>query len=574
MNFLSPDTKQIRHSIRDIDDSYNNQWDIIAELCQNSVDAVRKSSSDTGLISIEVDCIKKSISIFDNGIGISPEVLPDLLKPFSSAKSDDDTTIGEKGVGLTFTLFACNDFYIKSGNANGVSSGCIKYAFDWKNRTDNSILELQHQILPNDSFQGTEIKLNQVTTNCALFDLTCAQFYYVLRTKTAIGNTLSIWDKDCNISVSLKFTDSNGNFTEQMVPFKYLEITEATGQNDFIDLDDFIKFASHPDTTDQDKRRKLQDKIVVLKDQVLHNNNRPIKYKAYYVPSRVDWESISIHQKLCTKENLEDISWRDNFSYLLFHSGITASVKGMPTAISIEPPSTGAMGYWSNMFIIFEDKHIRFDIGRKSIHGQQSRIYKQYAKDIFNKLTRFVTKYTSGNISETPEWERDSIFAELDSLLDINYSNTNFSKSPKDQEAAVAAIFYECIGNGSIKDICPITSGYRNKYDLYAKWGKRNVVIEFKSQLSKILKDFTDQQKLFNEIDAIVCWDVTEADEKSFKDKGLRIEKIENSGILRTKSKSENFPHGTHLLLLSGLTKPIYVVDLKTHLNETNSNKK
>lgn len=40
-NFLEPNISQIRKSIKGIDDSYNNEWDILAELLQNAVDAIR-----------------------------------------------------------------------------------------------------------------------------------------------------------------------------------------------------------------------------------------------------------------------------------------------------------------------------------------------------------------------------------------------------------------------------------------------------------------------------------------------------------------------------------------------------
>lgn len=74
-NFFSQDLKLTRKSIKDIEDSYNNEWDILAELCQNAVDAVRKLSTDNGLIELDVDASRKMISIRDNGIGITPEKL-------------------------------------------------------------------------------------------------------------------------------------------------------------------------------------------------------------------------------------------------------------------------------------------------------------------------------------------------------------------------------------------------------------------------------------------------------------------------------------------------------------------
>ncbi len=45
IEFLKPSNREIRKSIKDVDDSYNNDWDILAELCQNSVDAIRKKKA-------------------------------------------------------------------------------------------------------------------------------------------------------------------------------------------------------------------------------------------------------------------------------------------------------------------------------------------------------------------------------------------------------------------------------------------------------------------------------------------------------------------------------------------------
>jgi len=76
-NFLAPSINQIRRSIRGIDDSYNNFWDILAELIQNSVDAIRKSENVAcGEIVLHIDCQKGEISIKDNGCGIAAEKCP------------------------------------------------------------------------------------------------------------------------------------------------------------------------------------------------------------------------------------------------------------------------------------------------------------------------------------------------------------------------------------------------------------------------------------------------------------------------------------------------------------------
>ena len=118
IEFLKPSIREIRKSIKDIDDSYNNDWDILAELLQNSVDAIKKSKPFKPQILIEVDSIARKITVQDNGIGIENHQLPILLAPFSTNKEDDDEAIGEKGVGLTFVIFSCNKFFIKTGFNN------------------------------------------------------------------------------------------------------------------------------------------------------------------------------------------------------------------------------------------------------------------------------------------------------------------------------------------------------------------------------------------------------------------------------------------------------------------------
>ena len=153
-------------------------------------------------------------------------------------------------------------------------------------------------------------------------------------------------------------------------------------------------------------------------------------------------------------------------------------------------------------------------------------------------------------------------------MLTYNHKNSLFQKSPKGQEAQVCAMFYELVGKGVIKDLVFLTSGYKGRYDLYAKWGNKKVVIEFKSELRSILKDFNTEQKLFDEIDCIVCWDVTEEDERTLHKKSISIEDVSGTSLL---GSNKSFPHSTHELQLGGITNPVYVIDLKKVLKDIDS---
>ena len=201
IDFLIPDIKSIRKSIKGIDDSYNNFWDILAELLQNSVDAITKKreilkeknnefniENDEEYINIDIDCIKQNIKVKDSGIGMKREDVPTLLRPFSTNKEDDFNVIGEKGVGLKYVIFQSKKFSIKTSylDSEDATYMIINDAKQWKNAESDEYLKLEEQEF-NGYFDGTEIEVSGVD-NEELFGLDFTSMKFLLRTKTAVGN--------------------------------------------------------------------------------------------------------------------------------------------------------------------------------------------------------------------------------------------------------------------------------------------------------------------------------------------------------------------------------------------------
>ena len=112
------------------------------------------------------------------------------------------------------------------------------------------------------------------------------------------------------------------------------------------------------------------------------------------------------------------------------------------------------------------------------------------------------------------------------------------------------------MGSGVIEKFTPYVSGYKNKYDLYAKYDNSDVVVEFKFVLSALFRDFDDETKLFDEIDIVVVWEVTEKDYEVMKSRGVSLNK--NEGGLAGDS-DPLFQY--HLSL--GFVRPIWVMCLK-----------
>ncbi len=247
---------------------------------------------------------------------------------------------------------------------------------------------------------------------------------------------------------------------------------------------------------------------------------------------------------------------------LRFKGEIQTATKGMPTGISLPARSGGSSGYLPNFFIIVDDPYLSFDIGRKSINARQQGMIRDLAARVFRKYVS-LRKYMGSDIQPyAPGFDKDELFAEIDELPNLDNANTRFRKRPNGQEAMVAALFYEMIGRGEFDSLKPLISGYRERYDLYALWGKKKVCIEFKFDVAGLLADFSDAVKMLNEIDCLVVWEVTEKDRILLAKQGTVYSEVSESGI----SEYKGFPKSSGYLYVENVT-PTYVVEIRKILS-------
>lgn len=576
IDFISFGVDVIRAQIKGIDDSYRNPWDILAELAQNSVDAIGRTDR-SGQIEIEINSNERSIRFRDNGCGISASKLPGLLNLFSSDKRDDFSSIGEKGVGLKFVLFQSSYFEIITSDGKTAARAIIKDANTWKSQSSDDMITMDFENLSIDEMPGspgTEILVKGILIDqedadeetISFFRMTVQELVFLLRTKTALGNTSRIWDSNANdIGISLKYIDSNNESHEENVEYKYWLPTEGIEEKHLVDVENFERWSKEADRSDQQKRKKLQDKILYLKGSYKHKNYRRISYWVCMLPTRGVWDELNMLAGLATWDELDNDIWADEHQSVLLKDGIYVATKGMPTGISTETPRTGNSGYWPNCFMLFQDDSLKFDIGRKSIHGRIRGIYKEKAKSLFNQIAKLMVKYTNARpavVSETV-FDAYEIRSTVEGFIDLGSKQVKFSKSPAEQEASVSAVFFELIGSGDIDDIEPVYLGYRNRYDMYANfvradgarvWG----IYEFKSHLRNVIKDFSEAKKMFDEMNYIICWEVSDKDIQDMKDAGIDCEPYSEGCFVEATVPSSV----THVLSIPNVN-PIYVIDLK-----------
>jgi molecular chaperone HtpG len=532
-------------------ESYENPWDIVAELTQNSLDSVHKGNPTRGRIVLKVDTPKAEIECVDNGTGINPEEFENLFVPYGTNKRSDSNAIGEKGVGLKFVIFSTNKFRLTSHHEKGSFEVSVDNAADWLRSDGDTEIRFSSERIDNpDSLRGVRVSATLKDDKHEFFDLSEPQLRHLLLTKTAVGSTAHIWTDPENCEVDVTLVDRAGSIHQSILDCRFLLPTSNVKKS--ISIQEYTDWNSEGDRSDQQKRKKLKDAVIYDKGTIAISG-REIKYWSCMVPTRSQWAKFALSEKLI-REDEEDDFLKEGHHYYAHNSGVFLSTKYMPTGVKIDLQASGEAGYTENFFIMLEDPSLKFDIGRKGIPPRTTGILRKIAQDQFKKYLKY-KRFLRGE-SETvySQFERDKLFKEIDSLADLKSGLSKFVKRPNKQEATVAAIFYELMGANRFPGFTPYISGYRDRYDLTGKYDGNNLVLEFKYDLIGLFNDFSSARKMFDEVNVVVVWEITEADQARAKDRGIEIEEIADEQRI--------FPL-THFRMEIDAVAPVEVLEIK-----------
>jgi len=543
--------ERVKKEIRGICESYSHPWDIVAELLQNSVDAIKKWNKENAsrqtrrhFIDIKIDKQAKGIKITDSGIGIDLNHLPKLLAPNVTDKENDKDLVGEKGVGLKFAIFSSNKFTLKTTSKIGSYACEVNNARDWLNNTSEDLIDVENEAPEKKDYKPletyTEIEVNGLgDTAEQIFQYDLNELIYILRTRTFIGYTGKIFkNEDLDIAVNVEFTDEVGKTTKSKVDFGYWLPSNFFDKNKLADVDQYETEAVR--LNDAQRAKKLSGKCLFSKKEITYGG-RKFWYYAFFVPKREFWKQMASEAKLNREVGGES----------LIGNGIFASTRGMPTGIEIVPPRGWAMGFWAQLFILIESDDFKFDIGRKTIPNREKIILQNIAKEQFGRFTGLwglVSTTPPAPVTPIREMQKQERIRILETLPNLGLMQIPYQKEPDYQEAAVVAIFHELLGANLIRGYYGYKSGYKESYDF---WGKYKInkealgkniqtelkerkdvdlpfVIEFKYDASYIIDDVEHNKKHFEDIDLIVCWDIENG---AFAEKHISVEPVAEEDI-------------------------------------------
>lgn len=222
-----------RQEIRNILRSYTGFYDLFAELIQNSLDALDTRASQEGsdyipAIWLHIDMQTQSVTITDNGIGLSQDELRLFLQPSMSFKKGRNTR-GNKGVGATYLAFGFNYLELATRSPGFEYRGVLEHGRDWVEDKYNKVIKprIRATNASSNTFDSVDrgasftIKLNGDKVrpkDLSWIGATSAdQWEVILRIKTPLGGLYVFENSQPYTTCYLKVTSPNGEITEKII---------------------------------------------------------------------------------------------------------------------------------------------------------------------------------------------------------------------------------------------------------------------------------------------------------------------------------------------------------------------
>ena len=272
-----------RRAILGILESYNSNYDALAEAVQNSMDALEDACihglPGPYLLEITIDLLANSISVFDTGNGMDQDQVCEAFAPTATFKDIPDKIRkrgdkypyrGYKGVGLTFLAYGTNDVHIQSRQNGCVVKGRMRFGSDWVHgkRQDPPMIEVDKSATPLDKHnRGTYLKLlfSKETRPASLVNLgsTLDIWEAIIRTRTAVGQILIGQESAGDFKITLKLvnTDSSVLHRDITPQFYYPHLVQKQPPFRFLNVGKYHR--DHAGIADVPKDQQRQDAVWV-----------------------------------------------------------------------------------------------------------------------------------------------------------------------------------------------------------------------------------------------------------------------------------------------------------------------
>ena len=594
-------------------ESYNGNYDFLAEAVQNAVDALEDAQL-CGLrgpfrLVVTINLADNSVSVLDTGVGMTETDLTRALAPHVSLKADGQIVElrgtkhsyrGYKGVGLTLLAYGTDDLRLHSKReGENLAALRMRYANAWarRERHDAAKVDRDTEGSPLKKLRrGTFVRLqfSSSTRPRSLKSLTphTNAWMAILRTRTAIGQVLIGRDSLADVEVSLTVIDS-GEQTVKVEP-SFLFPSEVVRNPEFRFLDVGGYYQKHRERADIPVEFRRQDGVYLVWDTE--------RIRAEYTETERQEFSTQLEEyspHLYAFVPYQGSVWGEVNEILSESKARNYLSPGLVLAINrqrlADPFAIGATRYETfsrNVLIVVHFDNARPDQGRKTVQDEVL----DTAKAAANRAVQYLAKQRSflRPVGETPspgqrqvelgkqDWEYN--VRKHHESHPLHVPPVRYESEPL-TEQDVVGLFHQFAALGVFPGIRVLATSQSQTYDsvVFFNCGAQEeglrinssplglapsvlgddeafstmrLTLEFKNTLDGLIADMDDENKpkQYQHVDICVCWDTVQ---EEFA--GYELSRVDAGNADRRR-----YPGTTHLLQRDGETHVIQVVMLST----------
>ncbi len=441
--------------------SYLRASDFLAEALQNATDAIDIRTADDESaprrILISFDRAQRRFSVTDTGIGMSRSDLEIVLTPNVTlkagrmARSTSGRSRGHKGVGLSFLALGSNYLQIQTCDGDHRYDVVVTNGNRWLESEDESFPKpvargsRNHADRYLDSDRYTVVTVGDINSadfDLDLFDLELGPLEWLLRTKTAVGNTAPLWREPFNaplppgedIDVGLLYTDDHGTaLDERKVPYRYATPEEYVDAAVVVDYTDLAEF----DAAEVEER--LKGGAFRYRLEHTSASGRPLSLYLFSMAAA----EVEVYADLARADKKANTYAPEEWQ------GFWVATRDMPVDISFSPLHVQPRTWERRIFALLQDDGLTLDLGRKSLVGRTVRMYRDVVKAAWRDVSRYVGQvHASSQVSKADDAILRARVAEAKRLDNI-VADVPYLKEPT-RWVGVLALFHELLGKGGV----------------------------------------------------------------------------------------------------------------------------
>ena len=595
-------------------ESYNSNYDFLAEAVQNAVDAIEdaKLYGHTGpfRLNVTINLLDNYVTVLDTGVGMTESDLARAVAPHVTLKTDG-TIIGRrgakhsyrgyKGVGLTLLAYGTDDLRLHSKVEGGELVALrMRYGNAWARgaRPDSAMVDRDDEDSPLKRLKrGTFVRMqfSPTTRPRSLSGLTrhIEAWAAILRTRTAIGQVLIGREPLVDIQVSLTLIDLQGEESVLVKPsFLFPHDVDRNPEFRFLDVGKY--YEEHPELSEIPNEFKRQDGIFMYWDtERIRREFTDAERENFqdqlntYGPSLY---AFVPYQGGVWGEMNQILSRARVRSYL--SPGLVFAINRQRLADLFPIGATRYETFSRNVLAVVHFDNARPDQGRKTVQDEVL----ETAKSAANRAVQYLANQRSflRATGETPsaqqrEVERNKQDWEFNvrrhqERNPLHIPPVTFESEPL-TEQDVVGLFHQLSALGVFPGIHFLATSQSQTYDSVISFrcdsnerglqlgasplglapsvlgdgdsfSTRNLTLEFKNNLDGLIADIDDDNrpKQYQHIDICVCWGTVQ---DNFAGYELNL-------VGPTNLDQRRYPGTTHLLQRDGESHAIEVVMLRT----------